>query len=143
MIIHLVIYKLLLETKHLNAISVLMGLLCLTIYWCFLLFGYSPPISNAVQPQLLGVVSLMFSSSDFWLIIIGGPVICLIPDAFVFLGQQVFLPDPVTKVLFEQKFKDPNYDYREHFNKIQKSLQMRKRQTAIQSEQRKIMIAQR
>ena len=38
---------------------------------------------------------------------------------------------------------EPNYDYREHFNKIQKSLQMRKRQAAIQNEQRKIILAQR
>ncbi len=74
--------------------------------------------------------------------IIGGPVISLVPDVFITLTKQVFFPSPIEKVLIEQKFKDPNYDYREHFNKIQKNLQMRKRQTAIQSEQRKIMIAQ-
>jgi hypothetical protein len=49
----------------------------------------------------------------------------------------------VDKVLFEYKFVEPNYDYREHFNKIQKSLYMRKRQAAMQNEQRKIILAQR
>ena len=60
----------------------------------------------------------MFSSSNFWLMIIGGPLVCLVPDLFILLIRQVFYPYPIEKVLFEQKFVEPNYDYREHFNKI-------------------------
>lgn len=73
----------------------------------------------------------MLLSADFWIMIIAGPLICLIPDAFIQLTKQVFYPTPIDKVLFVQKFKEPNYDYIEHFNNIQKSLQMRKRRTAI------------
>lgn len=131
MIVHLVIFKLLLESRHFNLLSFLMGLLCLFVYWCFLLLGQIPYIANSAQPQVLGVVREMFWTPDFWLMIFGGPFICLVPDVFVSLTKQVFFPSPIEKVLFEQKFKDPDYDYREHFNKISKNLQMRKRQTAI------------
>jgi hypothetical protein len=50
--------------------------------------------------------------------IIAGPLICLIPDVFIQLIKQVFYPTPIDKVLFVQKFKEPNYDYIEHFNNI-------------------------
>jgi len=43
----------------------------------------------------------MFSSSNFWLMIIGGPLICLVPDLFILLIRQVFYPSPIEKVLFE------------------------------------------
>jgi magnesium-transporting ATPase (P-type) len=142
-IVHLVIYKLWLESRHFNWISFAMGTFCILIYWCFLLLGQIPTISNFLQPQLLGVTKQMFSSSEFWLMIIGCPLVCLAPDLYIQLTKQVFYPSPIEKVLFEQKFVEPNYDYREHFNKIQKSLQMRKRQAAIQNEQRKIILAQR
>jgi len=36
MIVHLVIYKLLLEARHFNSISFLIGVLCLIIYYGFL-----------------------------------------------------------------------------------------------------------
>jgi magnesium-transporting ATPase (P-type) len=142
MIVHLVTYKLLLETRHFNLISFVFGFLSLLIYWSFLLFASVPFVANSLQPQIQGVIYQMFFSADFWIMIIAGPLVCLIPDAFIQLIKQVFYPTPIDKVLFVQKFKEPNYDYIEHFNNIQKSLQMRKRRTAIQSEQRKIMIAQ-
>lgn len=50
--------------------------------------------------------------------IIGAPLVCLAPDLYLQLTKQVFYPSPIEKVLFEQKFVEPNYDYREHFNKI-------------------------
>jgi len=142
MIVHLVIYKLLLEARHFNGISFAIGILCLFVYWSFLLLGQISAIGNLMQPQIVGVIRQMFWSLEFWILIFGGPLICLIPDVFIQLIKQVFYPSPIDKVLFEQKYKEPNYDYIEHFNNIQKTLQMRKRRTAIQSEHRKIMIAQ-
>ena len=60
----------------------------------------------------------MIWMSNFWIMMIGVPLVCLAPDLFLILGKYVFYPSPIEKVLFEQKFVEPNYDYREHFNKI-------------------------
>ena len=83
MIIHLVIYKLLLEARHFNMISCAIGIVCLLIYWSFLLLVQISDIGNLVQPQIVGVIREMFQSSEFWLVLIGGPAICLIPDVFI------------------------------------------------------------
>ncbi len=56
MIIHLVIYKLLLEARHFNMISFAIGIVCLLIYWSFLLLVQISDIGNLVQPQIVGVI---------------------------------------------------------------------------------------
>jgi len=118
MIIHLVTYKLLLETRHFNLISFMFGIMCLVIYWSFLLFAQVQIVATSVQPQIQGVIYQMFWSADFWIMMIAGPLVSLIPDVFIQLIKQVFYPTPIDKVLLVQKFKEPNYDYIEHFNNI-------------------------
>ena len=75
-------------------------------------------MANSVQPQIQGVIYQMFWSADFWIMMIAGPLVSLIPDVFIQLIKQVFYPTPIDKVLLVQKFKEPNYDYIEHFNNI-------------------------
>jgi len=60
----------------------------------------------------------MFANPKFWIMIIAGPLICLVPDLFFNLTKQVFYPSPIEKVLNEQKYIDPQYDSKDHFNKI-------------------------
>lgn len=82
MIIHLVIYKLLLETRHLSWVSVLFGIFCLIIYYTFLSFHAATQIIDIIQPQMFGVPSEMINEPKYWLTIIAGPILCLLPDFF-------------------------------------------------------------
>ena len=57
MIIHLVFYKLLLETRHLNLYTVLSGILSILIYYNVLFYlSEINSVSNAFQPELQGVM---------------------------------------------------------------------------------------
>jgi hypothetical protein len=63
MIIHLVFYKLLLETRHLNLYTVLSGILSILIYYNVLFYlSEINALSNAFQPELQGVMQGLFES---------------------------------------------------------------------------------
>lgn len=97
---HVVTYKLILYCTHLNWVSVVFGFLCFGVYYGTLLLGLNPFV-DIVQPQLFGVIYEMVKMPNFWLIIAGGPLICLIPDLAIMLGHNVFYPTPIEKVLAE------------------------------------------
>ena len=100
MIIHLVFYKLLLETRHLNLYTVLSGILSILIYYNILFyFSEINAVSKTLQPELQGVMHSLFETPNFWLMIGVTPLVCLVPDVFMKLLQKLFYLDPVDKVL--------------------------------------------
>lgn len=60
-------------------------------------------MSFALQPELTGVPFELFRSTNFWLVILGGPLVCLIPDIFLKIYGRIFNPTPVDKILILQK----------------------------------------
>ncbi len=118
MIIHLVFYKLLIETRHLNLYTVLSGILSILIYYKVLFFfSEINAVSKALQPELQGVMHSLFESPNFWLTIGVTPLVCLVPDVILKLYQKLFDPNPVDKVLQLRKqkakisFSDLNQDF--------------------------------
>lgn len=93
-----------------------------------------------IQPQINGVPWEMVKQPRYWLILFGGPLICLLPDFFLNMIKQVFYPNPIDKVIYEQKYIEPNFDHKEIILKLQKSMQSKKRMSAIYSEHRKILL---
>ena len=99
-IIHLVFYKLLLETRHLNLYTVLTGMLSLLIYYMVLFyFSEINAVSEALQPELQGVMQGLIETPNFWVKIGVTPLVCLVPDLFMKLLQKLFYPNPIDKVL--------------------------------------------
>ena len=50
--------------------------------------------------------------SEFWLMIIAIPFVCLLPDFLIKLTQKIFYPTPIDIVLRAQK-ADPDFDFEE------------------------------
>ena len=100
MIIHLVFYKLLLETRHLNLYTLLSGILSMLIYYNVLFYlSEINAVSNAFQPELQGVMQGLFETPHFWVKVAVTPLACLVPDVIMKLLQKLFYPNPIDKVL--------------------------------------------
>ena len=82
-IIHIIIYKLLLETVFWNTISIVTCAVCFGLYYLILILGNLNPFAKYFQPQINGQFLLMLSTGKFWLLIIALPFFALIPDLVV------------------------------------------------------------
>jgi hypothetical protein len=58
----------------------------------------------------------MFSNIRFWMLVVVGPFLCLIPDFLFKYGPAIFFPAPSDIIMKEQK-RNPNYLYMESFLK--------------------------
>ena len=125
LIIHLVFYKLLIETTHFNLITLLTGVLSMLLYYGTILLFQIPALAYLLQPQLLGIVSQMVRQPAVWLILIATPWVALVPDIVGKALRRTFKPDPVDKVLLEMK-EYPEYDFREELQEMEELIQRRK-----------------
>ena len=80
MIIHIIIYKLFLETSYWNPIMILTCLFCFALYYGLIIIGNVNALSSFFQPQLASQVFMMLASAKFWVLIIVVPVFALVPD---------------------------------------------------------------
>eukprot|EP00347_Sterkiella_histriomuscorum_P000659 403374990 len=139
-IIHVVFYKNLIETRHFNAHSFLFGILSLALYYGFLGVGQIPIISYLTQNEGLGVFIEMLEDPSFWLQVVILPFGCLIPDLSLFFMQQVFYATPVDTIISKQNF-DPHFDFRIYQKTKQIKEDVKSRVNIIAStEQRKEII---
>ena len=76
---------------------------------------------------------------NFWMIVIGAPMACLIPDAFLRLLSDAIYPTPVDKVLKEMK-ANPDYDFSKDYKKLEKKMALKKVKNNPKSEERKSII---
>ncbi|CDW86408.1 p-type atpase [Stylonychia lemnae] len=115
-IIHLVSYKLFLESSFWNVFSLLAAVICVLFYYVVCFVGSSDAVSSFLQPQLNGMMMQIFSFSKFYLMVVVVPAICLIPDSILKLQRAIFNPLPSEKIMMEQK-KNPTYSYFENIIK--------------------------
>ncbi|CDW75337.1 p-type atpase [Stylonychia lemnae] len=135
-IIHLVFYKLLLETRHFNLITFFTGVGSMMLYYGILLLSQIAPISYVFQPQILGLVNRMVIYPQYWLMIIAVPFVCLIPDFFIKLISKIFYPTPVDIVLLAQK-NDPLFDFDDTLRDLDEIQIEQKIKVQTEQEQRK------
>lgn len=126
MIIHLVLYKLFLELTNFNFVAIGFGLLSILIYYLVILLAQVPYLADMFQPQILGLVPQLVYYPEFWLLVIAGPLACLVPDLCAKLAGKVFFPDPVEKVLLEQA-EFPDFDFFEELRSQDKEAARRER----------------
>jgi Phospholipid-translocating P-type ATPase C-terminal len=108
-IIHIIIYKLMLETVFWNAVSVTMCLLCMTLYYLMVLGLCFHPISTVFQNQLDGELQRMLrgDSPNFWILLIVLPFFALVPDITINLFERVIYPTPADLYMRKQKEGGP------------------------------------
>jgi magnesium-transporting ATPase (P-type) len=109
-IIHIIIYKLFLETVFWNTVSIVTCLLCAFLYYGVVLMGNTNIISNVFQPQLNGQFFLLLANPRVWLLLIGLPGVALLPDIIFIIYSKVLTPTPTDIIMQEQK-EFPNYKY--------------------------------
>mmetsp|Transcript_28576 Transcript_28576/g.27560 ORF Transcript_28576/g.27560 Transcript_28576/m.27560 type:complete len:207 (+) Transcript_28576:2924-3544(+) len=102
-VLHIVMYKMFLETVYWNSVSIIFCLLCFFLYYGIIFFGSIHSISVIFQDQINGIAFQMFGTAKFWLIIIVAPIIALLPDITYMLGQRIFFPTPTDIVMHHQK----------------------------------------
>lgn len=99
MIVHIIIYKLFIETTNWNAISILTCLLCFIMYYGVVITGNLNLFSTTFQPQINGQFYLMMQNPIFWILVIALPFVAILPDLSIALGRKIFCPTPVDAVL--------------------------------------------
>jgi len=102
-IIHIIIYKLFLETTFWNPITLLTCLCCFALYYVLILIGNVNAFSSFFQPQLANQVFLMLSTGKFWIILVVLPIFALVPDITWTLFLKVLKPNVVDQVMLKGK----------------------------------------
>ncbi len=99
LIIHIIIYKLFLETTFWNPITIVTCLVCFFLYYIVIILGNVHTLSSFFQPQLNGQVWLLLSSPKFWILLIVVPLFALVPDLTINICQRIFFPTPFDAVM--------------------------------------------
>jgi len=110
MIIHIIVYKLFLETVYWNWIAILAGIVSVSLYYITLLIGNSPTIAKTFQPEIMGEFFNMLVNWRFYMLVFVIPGIALLPDVTYLFFKRVFFPSPTDKVMHEQQ-DFPDYVY--------------------------------
>ena len=103
-IIHIVNFKLLLMTDYWNFLNISAIILSIMFYYLSLLI-ISTKIGRFFQPELYGVIFEIMMKGKFWMIIIVGPLIAIIPDITIKLVYMVTNANPLNTLIL--KVKDP------------------------------------
>lgn len=98
-IIHIIIYKLFLETIFWNTVSVITCLVCALLYYGVVLIGNTSAIAMTLQPQINGQFFLLLSNPRVWLLLIGLPGVALLPDIIYIIFSRVLWPTPTDIIL--------------------------------------------
>jgi hypothetical protein len=101
-IIHIIIYKLFLETTFWNPITLITCLICFALYYAIILIGNVNALSSFFQPQLDNQVFLMLSTGKFWILLIVLPIFALVPDITWTIFQKVIWPNPTECVMLKR-----------------------------------------
>lgn len=80
LIIHVIVFKLFLESVFWNWIATLTGLVCLIVYYGMVIGLNIDMFATIFQPELNGEILLMLGSAKAWFCLIVLPAVALLPD---------------------------------------------------------------
>jgi magnesium-transporting ATPase (P-type) len=95
LLLHVVTFKLFVDVRQWNLLSVLTSLSSLVFYYVTVIIINSPAISEGVQPQIMGVFSNLLNNPKAWLLILGAPFFCLLPDISIKIFSTWWARTPV------------------------------------------------
>jgi phospholipid-transporting ATPase len=105
LVIHIVTYKLLIISDFWNGLSLFSTIFSIGFYYVVVLILCYNPISYTFQPEVAGLIYNVFGYSKFWVIVIIGPFLALVPDMTF---KQIFYaswPNPTDYI--KQHLRDP------------------------------------
>ena len=108
LVIHVIVFKIMIETVNWNWVSTLFGLICFASYYVMVFAMNMPMLAPLIQPEINGEFMLIFTSIKAWICLILLPAVALLPDIAILLIQKLFWPTPTDAVMLKQK-QNPNY----------------------------------
>jgi phospholipid-transporting ATPase len=106
-IIHIVTYKIFVETTYWNKLIILTSVLSIFVYYISIYIINMPFVSFAVQNELAKKVTSMFISRTYWIYTISLPVFIISIDLIVKFVYRFYNPNPLDLVKLKKvAFKD-------------------------------------
>lgn len=93
-ILHVVTYKLFVDTYFWSKINLIMAGVSILIYYFVVVMGSVQFIANMLQAEATGVFFIMAANPRFWFMIIIVPFMCLIPDVTIVSIRRMFFQKP-------------------------------------------------
>jgi len=93
-ILHVVTYKLFVDTYFWARINILMAVITILIYYFVVILGSIPSLANLIQAEASGVFFILAPNPRFWIMIIVVPFICLLPDITIVTIKRMFFKKP-------------------------------------------------
>lgn len=126
LIINLVCFKLFIETRQWNLISIIAGALSIIFYYLVLLVMSTDKISGLFQYELNGMFNSLLKLPKFWILVFAHPALCLIPDFMINAINGLYYPNP-SQIIMLQQLKNPEFNYlQSHRDKIEEHIHERK-----------------
>ena len=101
-IIHVVTYKLLLESFYWTSIGLGIGFLSIVFYYISVIVLCTQGVSDMFQPQAYELFTTMLGNGKAWITIFLGPFVALLPDFLFQAFRFLYFPNP-TESLMKQR----------------------------------------
>jgi len=99
LVIHVVTFKLFLESVFWNKVSIFTGLGCIGFYYLTCIALNLSFVAKVAQPELNQLFYLLLSIPKTWVVIFFTPLLALIPDFIFKTWDQIFHPTPVDLII--------------------------------------------
>lgn len=119
-ILHVVTYKLYVETYFWSKLTMILSTISIVFYYFVVIIGSVPAMANMIQPEASGVFFIMAASPKFWMMIIIVPFLCLLPDISIVVFQRNYFKKPCDIAIQHEKLEKqgkPTYIGRPKANK--------------------------
>lgn len=93
LILHLVTYKLFVDSSYWTIFSLLSGFLGIALFYIFAFVCAIPSIADVFHPQLASLMSMLAQDSRYYLLQALVPILCMIPNLSVNFVRQIFYPE--------------------------------------------------
>lgn len=101
-VIHTIMLKAFMECVFWNWVQTGTVIFCVSLYYLSVVALNSPMVSFAMQPEMTWEFYNIFQSVKAWIVMLGLPLVALIPDLTYLLLMRVFYPSPTDYVMLQQ-----------------------------------------
>lgn len=99
LLIHVITYKLYLESVYWNKFNIIAGVVSLGFYYLTVIVLNTTTFSPSLQPQLEGLFFSILGNLKAWMLIVCVPFIAILPDFFIRAYSFLFKPTPLQSVM--------------------------------------------
>ena len=108
-IVHVVTFKLFVESQFWHWISFGSAVASLVLYHLVIIVGSSNQFATVFQPEAASVVQFIYSGPEPVFLMLFLPLVCLLPDLLYLFVSKVFFPSPADLIRRSERHGVPNY----------------------------------